>query len=133
MKATPIDKLQTAIDKALAEYAESAQKDVEQLSRTFAKKGAQAVKQAAAGAYGSGKYSKGWTSTFETGRLSAQGVIYNKTPGLPHLLEHGHRIKSHGKFVAKSTRASHFVDDASKTVYANYERKLETVVAQVGV
>lgn len=97
MKATPIDKLQTAIDKALAEYAESAQKDVEQLSRTFAKKGAQAVKQAAAGAYGSGKYSKGWTSTFETGRLSAQGVIYNKTPGLPHLLEHGHAKRGGGR------------------------------------
>ena len=60
---------------------------------------------------------------------------YVKAPHhrLTHLLEHGHRIKSHGKFVAKSTRASHFVDDASKIVYANYEKKLETVVAQVGV
>lgn len=98
MKATPIDKLQKAIDKALTEYAESAQKDVEQLSRTFAKKGAQAVKTASAQTFGgSGKYAKGWTSKFETGRLSAQGVIYNKTPGLPHLLEHGHAKRGGGR------------------------------------
>ena len=59
---------------------------------------------------------------------------YVKAPHhrLTHLLEHGHRIKTHGRFVSKSTRASHFVADATKTVYANYEKKLETVVAQVG-
>ena len=43
-------------------------------------------------------YGKGWTSQFETGRLSYQGVIYNKDlPGLPHLLEHGHAKRGGGR------------------------------------
>ena len=75
---------------------------VKDLSKQFTKKGAQAVRSASAESYGAGRYSKGWTSTFEEDRLSAKGVIYNKTPGLPHLLEHGHAKRGGGRVPGRS-------------------------------
>ena len=98
MQSTPIEKLDVAIKKVLAEYGEDVQKNVSELSKKFAQKGAKAVKDAAKGAFKGKKYANGWTSTFESGRLSAQGIIYNKaTPGLPHLLEHGHAKRGGGR------------------------------------
>ena len=63
------------------------------------KEGVKAVKSASKSTFdGTGRYAKGWTSQVETGRLSAQGVIYNKdVPGLPHLLEHGHAKRGGGR------------------------------------
>lgn len=94
-----IDQLQSAINKILKEYGDDVYNRTEELTKAFAKKGAQAVKSAASSAVGgTGKYASGWTSKFETGRLSAQGIIYNsKTPGLPHLLEHGHAKRGGGR------------------------------------
>lgn len=87
------------MSKILQDYAEDATMTVKDLSKQFAKKGAQAVKSAAKSKFGgTGKYANGWTSTYEEGRLSAQGVIYNKAaPGLPHLLEHGHAKRGGGR------------------------------------
>lgn len=100
MKKTPIDRLQSSIDKILQEYAGEKQKDLSTLTKKFAQKGAQAVKQEAA-SKGWGEhtdYPSGWTSRFEEGRLSAQGTIYNKkVPGLAHLLEHGHAKRNGGR------------------------------------
>lgn len=102
MSSVPIDKLQAAIDKALSDYAQDVNADIKVLSREFAKKGAQAVKRAAQDTFGSGRYSRGWTSTVEETRLGSTGIIYNKTPGLPHLLENGH-AKRGGDRVPGST------------------------------
>lgn len=103
MPKTPIDKLDTAISKILSEYAESVTKDVKALSREFAKNGAQAVKQGAQGLFGgTGEYARSWTSTFEETRLSAQGIIYSKVPGLPHLLEFGHAKRGGGRVAGRS-------------------------------
>ena len=101
MSKTPIDKLQEAVNKALSEYADDATKTIEDLSKEFTKKGVQAVKGNSKVFRGTGKYASGWTSQFETGRLSAQGVIYNKTPGLPHLLEKGHAKRGGGRVAGR--------------------------------
>ncbi len=93
-----IDQLQSAINKILKEYGDDVYNRTEELTKAFAKKGAQAVKSAASSAVGgTGKYAKGWTSQVEIGRLSAVGTIYNRTPGLPHLLEHGHAKRGGGR------------------------------------
>lgn len=96
-KKTPVDKLAEAVEKALQEYAEDVTQSTKELVRNVAKKGAQSVKQSSAGTYGSGQYSRGWTSTVEETRLGATGIIYNKTPGLPHLLENGHAKRGGGR------------------------------------
>lgn len=95
--SVPNAKFEAAIQKVLSEYAEDVHATVGELAKNLAKKGAQAVKQASGQFGGSGKYAKGWTSQYEEGRLSSQGTIYNKTPGLPHLLEKGHAKRGGGR------------------------------------
>lgn len=104
MPTTPIDKFQQAINKALKEYAGEVQEHLDDVTRIFAKKGAQAVKSASRSTFdGTGKYAAGWTSQTETGRFSAQGHIYNeKVPGLPHLLEHGHAKRGGGRVAGRT-------------------------------
>lgn len=97
---TPIDKLAASISKVLQEYEDDVVKDVGFLAKKFAQKGAQAVKGNARG-HGWGEhtgYADGWTTRYETGRYSQQGIIYNaKAPGLAHLLENGHALRNGGR------------------------------------
>lgn len=103
-KKTPADQLAAAIDKVLAEYGDNVKDNLDTITKEFAQMGAKAVKSASRGAFGgTGKYAKGWTSRYETGRMSAQGVIYNAaTPGLPHLLENGHAKRGGGRVAGKA-------------------------------
>ena len=97
-KKVPIGRLADEIRKILDEY----QDDVLGLSNEAVQKtvkaGVKALKAESKSKFGGkGKYAAGWTSYFETGRVSAQGVIYNAaTPGLPHLLEYGHANRGGG-------------------------------------
>ena len=97
-KKVPIGRLADEIRKILDEY----QDDVLGLSNEAVQKtvkaGVKALKAESKSKFGGkGKYAAGWTSYFETGRVSAQGVIYNAaTPGLPHLLERGHANRGGG-------------------------------------
>lgn len=101
MAKTPVEKFQQAVAQVLSDYAQDASKTLDDLTKAIGKKGAQAVKNASAGAYGGGRYSKGWTSTIEQTRLSTTAVIHNKTPGLPHLLEHGHAKRNGGRVAGR--------------------------------
>lgn len=98
-KKTPIDKLSAAIHDVLEYYGEELQENIGEAVKTISKKGAQSVKQAAKQTFGgTGEYAAGWTSRVEIGRVSSQGIIYNKdTPGLPHLLENGHAKRGGGR------------------------------------
>lgn len=98
-KKTPVDKLASAIGDVLEYYGEELQENIAEAVKSVSKKGAQAVKQAAQQTFGgTGTYARGWTSRTETGRVSAQGIIYNSTvPGFPHLLEHGYAKRGGGR------------------------------------
>lgn len=98
-RRTPIDRLTLEVGKILEEYGENVQENLNEIVSQMSKQGAKAVKSEARGTFGgSGKYASGWTSQIETGRVSAQGTIYNKdVPGLPHLLEHGHANRNGGR------------------------------------
>jgi hypothetical protein len=98
-KKTSIDKLSAAIHDILEYYGEDVNKNVGDVVKRVAQKGAQAVKSAARSTFGgTGEYASGWTSRIETGRLSTQGIIYQSTvPGLPHLLENGHANRGGGR------------------------------------
>lgn len=97
MAKVPVDRLADAVQKVLRDYAQDVDKDINDLTRAIGKKGAQAVKQASAGAFGGGAYSKSWTSTLETSRFGSTAVIHSKKPGLPHLLENGHANRGGGR------------------------------------
>ena len=101
-KKIPVDRLSAEIEKILTEYGNEVQENVDDAARRVTKAGAKAVRGNAQSTFrvgnGEKNYAKGWTSKFETGRLSAQGIIYNKDlPGLPHLLEHGHANRNGGR------------------------------------
>ena len=83
--------LQKECDKILEEFRDDVDKNMNEAIKKVTKAGAKQVKANARSAVGGKKYASGWTSQFESGRLSAQGTIYNRSqPGLPHLLEYGH-------------------------------------------
>lgn len=102
MAKVPVDRLADAVQKVLRDYAQDIDKDINDLTRAIGKKGAQAVKQASAGAFGGGAYSKSWTSTLETSRFGSTAVIHSKKPGLPHLLENGHAKRNGGRVSGRS-------------------------------
>lgn len=101
-KRTPVDKLTQDISKILAEYGNEVKENAAEISVEIAKKGAQALKSLSRQTFpkGSGLYAKGWT--VETAgnvhrQVSWSNVIYNKYPGLPHLLEFGHAKRGGGR------------------------------------
>lgn len=98
MAKVPVDRLSAEVEKILQKYGENVQENLSDIVKDMSKKGAKAVSQQARQMFGgTGEYASGWTSKAETGRISAQGVIYNKTPGLPHLLENGHALRGGGR------------------------------------
>lgn len=123
-KKIPIDRLSAEINKILTEYGNEVQENVDDAARRVTKAGAKAVRGNAQSTFrvgnGEKNYAKGWTSKFETGRLSAQGIIYNKDlPGLPHLLEHGHANRNGGRTPGRSHIApveQKIIEDFEKAV-----------------
>lgn len=95
----PIDRLTAEVEKILDEYGDNVRENLGDIVKQMSKKGAATLRSQSRATFGgTGKYAKGWTSTAQTGRLSAQGTIYNgDLPGLPHLLEFGHANRSGGR------------------------------------
>lgn len=103
-KKVPLERLADTITKVLDEYTQDVTMTVKDVSKRLTKEGTKAVKAGARSTFGgTGKYAAGWTSQFETGRFSAQGIIYNeKVPGLPHLLENGHAKRGGGRVAGRA-------------------------------
>lgn len=103
MASTTVDGFSAALQKILKEYQEDVSKNVNDLAKKFTQKGVKEVKSASGQFGGTGNYASGWTSKFESGRLSSQGIIYNgKVPGLPHLLENGHATRNGGRVAGRA-------------------------------
>lgn len=94
-----IDQLETAVNSLLEEYTEDIREELNEIVSDVTKQGVKELKSKSRSSFdGTGKYASGWTSKTETGRVSAQGTIYNqRLPGLPHLLEHGHANRGGGR------------------------------------
>ena len=124
MSAIPIDKFDAAIKEILEEYSENITENVQEAARKVTKAGVKAVKGNSRMFGGTGNYAAGWTSKFETGRLSGQGVIYNQTvPGLPHLLENGHALRNGGRAPGRS----HIKPVEEKVINA-FERAVKSAI-----
>lgn len=103
-KRVPIDRLTEEVKKILEDYGEDVQQNLGTIVKKMSQKGASTLRSQSRGTFGgSGAYAKGWTSTAQTGRVSAQGTIYNQDlPGLPHLLEHGHANRNGGRTAGRA-------------------------------
>ena len=98
-RKVPVDRLTDEVEKILNDYGGNVQQNLGDIVKAMSKKGASTLRsQSRQAVGGTGAYAKGWTSTAQTGRVSAQGTIYNADlPGLPHLLEHGHANRNGGR------------------------------------
>lgn len=97
MKKTPLDRLQTDIDKVLSDFAQDMTKTVDDLTNEFGKKGVKALRSSSRSLFKGNKYYKGWAVEFEKTRYGANAIVHNKIPGLPHLLENGHALRNGGR------------------------------------
>lgn len=110
-KAVRPGNLSEEIQKILSSYDDDVNKNLKEISKKVAKKGAQKLNAASKKAVGgSGKYAKGWGVTEESTRVSSTAVIHHKTmPGLPHLLEHGHIAVVNGRRVGQAKSHQHIL------------------------
>ena len=123
-KTTPLDQLNTAIAKILEEYSDDVSANLDAMVQKVCQKGAKAIKDEAASTFNGKDYSKSWTYSVERSRLYSNGVIYSKQPGLPHLLEHGHVIRSGGRVTGRARAFPHIAPVAEKLVN-EFEREVE--------
>ena len=103
--------LTAEINKILKDYEDDVIRNVEEISKKIAQKGAKKLSAASKKAVGgTGKYAKGWGVTEEKTRLGSSAVIHHKTmPGLPHLLEHGHIAVVNGQRVGQAQPHQHIL------------------------
>lgn len=95
MGKTSVDGFAAAIAKVLDDYKKGIIEGTEALAKKMGQKGAKELQSVSQ--FNTGKYAKGWTSTMEKGVLTSTAIIYNKTAGLPHLLENGHAKRGGGR------------------------------------
>lgn len=102
-KKSPIERLQADVNAILEEYGEEVAENLDEITKEVGKKGAKALRSSSKGSFGgSGKYARGWTYEVEESRLGTTVTIYNRTPGLPHLLENGHAKRGGGRVPGRS-------------------------------
>lgn len=103
MAKTPIDKLASAIESILQEYAEDLQQHVDDAAQEVGKAGVKALRAASKSSFGgSGKYARGWTSKTDGSRIGKTVTLHNDYPGMPHLLENGHAKRGGGRVPGRS-------------------------------
>lgn len=120
---TPVEKLAANIQKVLQAYVNDVNADIDDLTKAIGKKGAQAVKQSSAGAFGGGAYSRSWTSTLETSRFGSTAVIHSKKPGMPHLLEKGHAKRNGGRVSGRE-----HIAPVEEALVEEFEKAVEEVL-----
>ena len=121
------DQLQSEIMGILSKYNDNITEGTKDAVREVVKFGVNEVRAASRSFGGSGKYARGWTSMVETGRLSAQGAIYNgKVPGLPHLLENGH-AKRGGGFVSGRTHIKPVEEEVKRIMWETVQKNIKEV------
>lgn len=127
MAKTPIDKLKEAAAKILSEYGEAVGANCAEVAEKLAKKGAQTLKAVSREKFGNGDYAKGWAvDTKKTSRqLDWTSTIYNKSPGLPHLLEYGHVTRNGTGRVYPRTPAHEHIKPVEDELIQTYESEVK--------
>lgn len=83
-----------AISRILAEFSAQANEAMYEAIDEVGRESVRKLRAVSRESFKGTKYAKGWTSKKDQGRLIHGVTIYNKYPGLPHLLEHGHATRN---------------------------------------
>lgn len=123
MAKVTIDNLASEIEKIMESYGDEVSKNMDEIVRKVGQKGAQALRNESKSTFGTNDYPKSWTYKVERNRLYTTVTIYSRTPGLPHLLEHGHAIVSGGRKVGDA-RAFEHIEPVEKELIEDYEKEV---------
>ena len=133
-KRTAVDKLSARIDAILGDYSDAVQQTTEECVDRVGKAGASALRQASKDTFDvhSGDYYKGWRSKLIQERTGAVSVIYNATtPGLAHLLEHGHLSSNGTKRVFGRVPGREHIAPISQRLSEDFERQIKVEVSKL--
>lgn len=113
------------IAQALREYTNDVVEEIDRQAIKIANKAVKELKQTSPRrTHGGRHYADGWGRT----KTEDGQVIYNKTkPGLTHLLEHGHALRSGGR-----TRAFPHILPAEEKAVKDYEKAVEKAIEEGG-
>lgn len=124
MASVEIDKLGDAIDSILEEYAEDIQKNVDEAAVQVGKAGTAALRASSRQNFGgTGKYARGWKAKAEVLRTGTKVTLYNTTPSLPHLLEHGHAKRGGGR-----VKGTEHIAPVEKEIAEKFERAVKEAI-----
>ena len=101
-KGSEMDSLAAQINSVLAQYTSNVDKTLDEVMSKNAKEAKQALTYNSP-ATKRGKYSKSWAVKKNKG----QYIVYNKKPGLTHLLENGHDIIRDGRKIGHAPAQPH--------------------------
>lgn len=111
--------LASSISSILEDYKGDVDKIVGEAITDVAKATVKTMKTA--GTFGgTGKFKKSWSVRIEKKRLYTDATVYNKKPGLTHLLEFGHAKQNGGR-----TKAFDFIAPVNDKVQTDVIERIE--------
>lgn len=124
MAKVTLDNFDREVAKILNDYGDEISQNIDIITQKIGQKGAKLLREQSKGSFGgTGKYASGWTAKTEKGRLYTTVTIYNRTPGLPHLLEHGHAVVAGGRVAGHYSGKTHIAPVETKLVQ-EYKREV---------
>lgn len=134
MRTVTADQLSDAIRDVLDEYGDDVSKTTVECVKEVAKQGVKALRanspRGTTGGKRHGKYARNWTSQVEDRRVYAVATIYNKTPGLPHLLEYGHVSRNGTGRTFGSVGGRPHIKAVEETLIRDYTNNLTQELSQ---
>lgn len=125
MAKIQIGDLASEINKILENYGDEVSQNMSDITQQIGKKGAQTLRNESKNAFGgTGDYAKGWTTKSVKNLLYTTVTIYNKTPGLPHLLEHGHAVVAGGRVAGQYSGKAH-IAPVEQRLIEEFEREVK--------
>lgn len=120
-KKITADRLGQEIQNILEKYGDDIEADLDFITKKIAQKGATALRNESKASFnGTGKYASGWSATTVKHPHYISAVIHNKkVPGLPHLLEHGHALRSGGRVQGRI-----HIEPVETNLIQEYEREV---------
>lgn len=121
-----IDGLEDALHEILEEYTDEIARGTKECVQKVARAGVKALK--AGSPKRTGEYAKGWSSNIKNGRLNAKATIYNKKPGLPHLLEYGHVQRDGTGRDLGQTKGKAHIKPVEEQLVKDFENAVEEMI-----
>lgn len=123
MKIQP-ESLASTINDLLDEYQEDVREVVDKAISETAKESQKELKST--GGFNGTAYKKSWRVKIEKQRITTSATLYNRKPGLTHLLEFGHVKQNGGR-----TRAFPHIAPVNDKVQSTVVKKIEERIGEI--